>query len=91
MLAWSQRSCRASFLFAAVGTSQSIEEVGVDQPWPEWECVRFQDHAVAGIQGHAVAEAPTSVACALLYVCVLNHLLENVAQGSCAHQTVHYL
>ena len=24
--------------FAAVGVSQSIQEVGVYQPWPEWEC-----------------------------------------------------
>lgn len=28
----------------------------------------IQDHAVAGIQGHAVAEAPTGVARALLYL-----------------------
>ena len=26
------------FYFAAVGVSQSIQEVGVYQPWPEWEC-----------------------------------------------------
>ncbi len=30
--------------------------------------VGIQDHAVAGIQGHAMAEAPTGVARALLYV-----------------------
>ena len=30
--------------------------------------VGIQDHAVAGIQGHAVAEAPTGVARALLYI-----------------------
>ncbi len=29
--------------------------------------VGIQDHAVAGIEGHAVAEAPTGVARALLY------------------------
>ena len=32
------------------------------------ERVGIQDHAVAGIQGHAVAETPTGVARALLYI-----------------------
>lgn len=30
--------------------------------------VRIQDYAIAGIQGHAIDEAPMSVACLLLYV-----------------------
>ena len=36
---------------AAVGGSQSIQEVGAYQPWPEWECRNSGVNAMAEIQG----------------------------------------
>ena len=38
-LVWSQSSRSACLVFAAVGVSQTIQEVGVYQPLPEWECL----------------------------------------------------
>lgn len=52
-LAWGQRSCSASLVFAVVGLSQCIEEVGVVMS------------GSVGIEGHAVAETPTEATRAL--------------------------
>ena len=57
-LVWSQRSCRASLL------SQLWEDL---RSFRKWESISLCLSGSVGIQGHAVAEAPTGVARALLY------------------------
>ena len=58
-LVWSQRSCRA-LLF-----SQLWEDL---RAFRKWESISLRLSGSVGIEGHAVAEAPTGVARALLYI-----------------------
>ena len=83
-LVWSQRSCGASLL------SQLWEDL---RSFRKWECISLRLSGSVGIQAHAVAEAPTGVARALLYVhsqrLSLLPSLPSSIKNYTSHSTIH--